>query len=196
MSSLILRRVQSAVPAPEFRKVVVLVLTPAELMANIEVSDADVKRAYEERQARYVTPERRQVQQIIFPNADEARAAAERLAKGLSFADLAAEPGIKDRFTDLGMIQDRHHRPPHRRSGIRAQPGTVSAPIEGRFGTVLVNVPKIEPGQSTPLEKVAAELKSELARDRASREVQAMRDKVEDERLDGKTLAQAAESSA
>jgi peptidyl-prolyl cis-trans isomerase D len=57
----------------------------------------------------------------------------------------------------------------------------------------LINVTKIEPGQSTPLEKVSAELKSEIARDRATREVQSMRDKVEDERLDGKTLAQAAE---
>jgi peptidyl-prolyl cis-trans isomerase D len=180
--------------APEFRKVVMLVLTPADLLATIEVSDADIKRAYEDRKARYVTPERRQVQQIIFPNADDARAAAERLAKGLSFADLAAEPGIKDRFTDLGMIPktaiiDRATAD----AAFALKPGTVSAPIEGRFGTVLINVTKIEPGQSTPLEKVSAELKSEIARDRATREVQSMRDKVEDERLDGKTLAQAAE---
>ncbi len=180
--------------APEFRKVVMLVLTPTELLASIEVADADIKRAYEERQSRYVTPERRQVQQIIFPNADEARTAAERLSKGLSFADLAAEPGIKDRFTDLGMIPktaiiDRATAD----AAFALKPGTVSAPVEGRFGTVLINVPKIEPGQSTPLEKVSAELKSELALDRARREVQAVRDKVEDERLDGKTLAQAAE---
>ena len=180
--------------APEFRKVVVLVLTPAELVTNIEVSDADIKRAYEDRKARYVTPERRQVQQIIFTNADDARAAAQRLAGGLSFADLAAEPGIKDRFTDLGMIPktamiDRSTAD----AAFALKPGTVSAPIEGRFGTVLINVPKVEPGQSTPLEKVSSELKSELALDRARREVQTMRDKVEDERLDGKTLAQTAE---
>jgi peptidyl-prolyl cis-trans isomerase D len=69
----------------------------------------------------------------------------------------------------------------------------VSAPVEGRCGTVLINVAKVEPGQSQPLEKVSAELKRELALDRATREVQSMRDKVEDERLDGKTLSQAAE---
>lgn len=180
--------------APEYRKVAMLVLTPAELLPNIEVSDADIKRAYDDRRSRYVTPERRQVQQILFPNPEEARAASERITNGLSFADLAAEPGIKDRFTDLGMIPktaivDRATAD----AAFALKPGTVSAPIEGRFGTVLVNVTKIEPGQSTPLEKVAAELKRDLALDRAKREVQSVRDKVEDERLDGKTLAQAAE---
>ncbi len=180
--------------APEFRKLVVLALTPAELMAKIEVSDADIKRAYEERQSRYVTPERRQVQQIIFPNPDDARAAADRLAKGLSFEALAAEPGIKDRFTDLGMVAktgiiDRATAD----AAFALKPGTVSEPVEGRFGTVLLNVPKIEPGQTQPLEKVSAELKRELSLDRATREMQAMRDKVEDERLDGKSLTQAAE---
>ena len=178
--------------APEFRKVVVLVLTPAELMANIEVSDADIKRAYEERKARYVTPERRQVQQIIFPNADDARAAAERLAKGLSFADLAAEPGIKDRFTDLGMIPktaiiDR----PTAEAALRS-PGTVSAPIEGRWHG---------PGQraqdrTRPIDAARKSLPSSRVNLRAiapHAKCKFMRDKVEDERLDGKTLAQAAE---
>ena len=49
------------------------------------------------------------------------------------------------------------------------------------------------PARAQSLEKVSADIKRELALERAGREVQAMRDKIEDERLDGKTLAQAAE---
>src|SRR5580700_8412986 len=45
--------------APEYRKVVVLALTPADLEKSIEVSDDDAKRAYEDARSRYVTPERR-----------------------------------------------------------------------------------------------------------------------------------------
>src|SRR5215210_482278 len=77
--------------APEYRKVVLLSLTPAEQAAWIQVSDEDAKRAYEERRARYITPERRRVQQIVFTNPDEARAASERIKAGTSFAALAAE---------------------------------------------------------------------------------------------------------
>src|SRR5690606_23667600 len=65
--------------APEYRKLRLLVLTPAEIAATIEVSDADLKKAYEAGKARYDTPERRHVQQIVFPNMEEAKAAAEKL---------------------------------------------------------------------------------------------------------------------
>ncbi len=50
--------------APEYRKLVIVSLIPSEQAQWIEISDADLKRAYEERRARYVTPERRHIQQI------------------------------------------------------------------------------------------------------------------------------------
>jgi peptidyl-prolyl cis-trans isomerase D len=90
--------------APEYRKVTIVVLTPEELAASIEISDADLKKAYEDRKARYITPERRHVLQIVFPTMEEARAGADKLAKGMSFADLAAERGLKESDTDLGTI--------------------------------------------------------------------------------------------
>src|SRR5215218_8467237 len=54
--------------APEYRKIVLLSLTPGEQAPWIQVSEEDAKRTYEERRARYVTPERRHIQQIVFPN--------------------------------------------------------------------------------------------------------------------------------
>jgi peptidyl-prolyl cis-trans isomerase D len=180
--------------APEYRKLTLLVLTPAELLSTIEVSDTDVKRGYEDRQSRYVTPERRHVQQIMFQNAEEARATSDRIRKGLSFAALAVQDGIKDKYTDLGTIAKTAIIDPKiADAAFSLKAGTVSTPIEGRFGTALINVVKIEPGQAQLFEKVAPEIRRELALERAGREVQAMRDKVEDERLDNKTLEQAAE---
>jgi peptidyl-prolyl cis-trans isomerase D len=180
--------------APEYRKLTMLVLTPAELTSTIEVSDADIKRAFEDRKARYVTPERRHVQQIMFQNAPEATAAADRIKKGLSFAALTAEPAIKDKYTDLGTIAKTAIIDPKiADAAFSLKPGAVSAPIEGRFGIALINVVKVEPGQSQAFEKVAPEIRREIALERAGREVQTMRDKVEDERLDNKTLEQAAQ---
>ena len=180
--------------APEYRKLAILVLTPAELLPSIEVSDADIKRAYQDRLARYVTPERRRVQQIMFQNAEEARAANARLAKGLQFSALAADSGIKDRYTDLGTIaKTAIIDPVIADAAFGLKTGGIAGPIEGRFGIALIYVDKIEPGKSEPLEKVSADLKREIALERATREVQSMRDKIEDERLDAKTLAQSAE---
>src|SRR3981081_1669636 len=146
--------------APEYRKLVVVSLIPTEQARWIEISDADLKRAYEERRARYVTPERRHVLQIDFPNAEAASMAAERVAKGTSFSDIAKEVGKNEKDIDLGTVTkaamiDRTAAD----AAFALKEGEVSPPVQGRFGTVLVQVLKIEPEQVRSLEQVAGELK-------------------------------------
>jgi peptidyl-prolyl cis-trans isomerase D len=71
--------------------------------------------------------------------------------------------------------------------------GEVSAPVEGRFGTVVVRVTKIEPEQVRKYEQVAPEIKQELALERGKAEVSELRDKIEDARASGDSLAEAAQ---
>ena len=179
--------------APEYRKLVVVSLIPTEQARWMEISDADIKRAYEERHARYVTPERRHVLQIDFPNAEAASAAAERIAKGASFADIAKELGKNEKDIDLGTVTkaamiDRTAAD----AAFALKEGEVSAPVQGRFGTVLVQVLKIEPEQIRSLEQVNGELKQELAIARAKTEVFDVYNKIEDARAEGKLLAETA----
>jgi peptidyl-prolyl cis-trans isomerase D len=179
--------------APEYRKLVIVSLIPGEQARWIEISDADLKRAYEERKARYTTPERRHILQIDFPNAGAASAAAERIAKGTSFADIAKELGKGEKDIDLGTVAksvliDRAVAD----AAFALKEGEVSAPVQGRFGTVLVQVLKIEPEQVRSLEQVAGELKQELATARAKSEIFDVYNKVEDARAEGKPLAETA----
>jgi peptidyl-prolyl cis-trans isomerase D len=179
--------------APEYRKLVIVTLIPAEQAHWIEISDADARRAYEERRSRYATPERRHIQQIVFTNEEEARAAADRIAKGASFAEIAKERGLTEKDIDLGTLPkagviDRAVAD----AAFALKEGEVSAPIQGRFGTTLVQVLKIEPEQVRSYEEVAPELKKELATARAKAEVLSVYDKIEDARAEGKTLAEAA----
>ena len=178
---------------PEYRKLVLVSLIPSEQARWIEISDADLKRAYEERRARYVTPERRHIMQIDFPNAEAASAAAERIAKGTSFAEIAKELGKSEKDIDLGTVPksamiDR----PVADAAFALKEGEVSAPVQGRFGTVLVQVLKIVPEQVRPLEQVAGELKQELATARAKSEIFDVYNKIEDARAEGKSLEEAA----
>jgi peptidyl-prolyl cis-trans isomerase D len=179
--------------APEYRKLVIVSLIPSEQARWIEISDADLKRAYEERRARYTTPERRHILQIDFPNAEAAAAAAGRIAKGASFAEIAKELGKSDKDIDLGTVAksaviDRAVAD----AAFGLKEGEVSAPVQGRFGTVLVQVLKIEPEQVRALEQVAPELKQELATTRAKSEIFDVYNKIEDARAEGKSLAEAA----
>ena len=180
--------------APEYRKLVVLSLTPADAARWITVSDEDAKAFYETHRDRFTTPERRHVQQIVFPNMAEARAAADRLAAGASFTALATERGLTLSDIDLGMLP---------KSGILDRAvadaafslpeGGVSAPIEGRFGVALVRVLKIEPGREPSYAEVADEVKREIAIDRGRAEVARRHDQVEDGRLTGQHLTEIAQ---
>ena len=146
--------------APEYRKVVLVVVTPAEIAKWETISDVDARRIFEQRKARYSTPEQRHVQQMVFPNEDEAQAASAKIAQGTAFEAVAKERGLKESDIDLGTIP---------KSGIIDQAvadaafalkeGEVSAPIKGRFGTALVRVPKIQPGTTRTYEQVADEIK-------------------------------------
>ncbi|MFL6799786.1 MAG: SurA N-terminal domain-containing protein [Xanthobacteraceae bacterium] len=181
--------------APEFRKLVIVSLIPAEQAAWIEVSDADLKRPYEERRDRYSTPERRHVLQIGFPNAEAAHAAAERVHQGASFAEIAKELGKTEKDIDLGMVaKSGMIDKAVAEAAFSLKEGEVSAPIQGRFGTVLVTVDKIEPEKVRSFEEVAGELKQELATARAKAQVQEVYNKIEDGLLEGKPLAELAES--
>jgi peptidyl-prolyl cis-trans isomerase D len=180
--------------APEYRKVVVVAMLPAERARSIEISDEDLKRAYEERKVRLATPERRQIQQIVFPKAEDARAASERIAKGETFEAIAKERGLADKDIDLGnvtraAILDRTVAD----AAFALKEGEVSAPVQGRFGTVLVRVVKIEPEKVPSFEEAAEQLRTDLANEKAKSEVTAMYDKVEDERSLGKPLAETAD---
>ncbi|MDQ2954592.1 MAG: SurA N-terminal domain-containing protein [Pseudomonadota bacterium] len=179
--------------APEYRKLDLVIVTPTELARWTDVSDADARKAYEERRARYVTPERREVQQIVFPNAEEAGAAAGRLSKGLTFAQLASERKLKDSDINLGMVPKAAIVDPTvSDAAFGLKPGATSEPVSGRFGTVLVHVGKVEPEKIRPYGEVAAEIKRDISLDRARAQIVERHDKIEDERSAGVALAEIA----
>ncbi|HZM08543.1 MAG TPA: peptidyl-prolyl cis-trans isomerase, partial [Methylocella sp.] len=72
--------------------------------------------------------------------------------------------------------------------------GEVSAPVKAQFGTVLVRAGKIVPSTVKPYPEVAAELKREIALQRAQKDIDRLHDAIEDQRTAGKSLVEAAKS--
>ncbi len=176
--------------APEFRKLDLLVLSPTDSSRWTQISDAEARKAYDDRRARYVTPERREVQQMGFPNVEEARAAAQKIAGGATFEQIAAERGIKEADINLGLVTKAGMLDSAVADAAFAlEPGKVSEPVAGRFGTFLLRVGKAEPEKVRPYEEVDNEIKRDLAQDRARKEVADLQIKIEDERGAGQSLS-------
>ncbi|MDC7786432.1 SurA N-terminal domain-containing protein [Rhodoplanes sp. TEM] len=175
--------------APEYRKVMLLEVSPEQLAATVEVSDEDARKAYEARKTRWETPEKRQVQQISFPTPEEAKAAQEKLAGGTTFEALAAERNVAPADLDLGLVAKAEMLDPAIAEAAFGLPeGGVSAPVTGRFTTAILRVTKVEPGRTTPFADVEAQIKKEIALDRAKASLAELRDKVEDELAAGSRL--------
>jgi peptidyl-prolyl cis-trans isomerase D len=180
--------------APEYRKISFVAVTPEEIGKWTEVSDEDARKVFEQRRDTLGTPERRQVSQIVFPNAEEAMAARGRIVSGLSFEDLAKERGLNPSDVDLGLITKSAIGDAAIADAAFALPsGELSQPEQGRFGFALVKIGKIEPAVTPSYENVAAELKKGIASERARIKVAELRDKMEDERGGGASVIEASQ---
>ena len=184
---------KTAFRAPETRKLTLLILSPAEQARWSVIPDAEAKAYYDANTAEFGAPERRQLRQIVFPNAEDARAASERLKAGLSFDDLAKERNLSDGDVDLGTVTKTAVIDPAVAEAAFALPqGQASAPVQGRFGTVIVQAKAIEPAAQKTFDAVADQIKRTVADNRAKSEINALRDKIEDERAGGSSLAETA----
>src|SRR3954447_23929295 len=180
--------------APEYRKISFAVITPEAIGKWATVSDEDARKIFEERKDKLATPERRQVSQIVFPSVEEAQAARNRIASGVSFEDLAKERGLNPADVDLGTVAKSGILDPAiAEAAFSLNPGDVSDPVKGRFGTALVKVGKVEPGNQVTYESVAPQLKREIAAANARAQVANLHDKMEDERGGGASVIEAAQ---
>lgn len=180
--------------APEYRKLAFVVINPEEIGKWTEVSDEDAKKVYELRRDKIGTPEKREVQQMVFPNEADALAARSRITGGLSFDDLAKERNLNLTDVDLGLITKSAIIDPAIADAAFALPsGEISQPIKGQFGVALVKIGKIEPGVTPTYESVAPEVKKQLAAERARVKVAELQNKMEDERGGGSNVVEASQ---
>jgi len=170
--------------APEYRKLVVLALSPQEQIGFQQVPDAlldeEVARLRE-------TSERRTIQQLTFPSPEEADTAAKRLKEGLSFEDLARERNVTPADLSLGNLSRAQVADPAVRDAAFAlAEGAVSEPVRGRFGTVLLKVTAIEPfNEGQAREQARMTIATTMARNA----VNDLHDRIEKERSSGLPLS-------
>lgn len=179
--------------APEYRKVAILALTPEEMAKWSTISDDDAKKVFEERKDRMSTAEQRQISQIVFPNLADAQAARAKLNGTFSFDDLAKERKLSPADIDLGMVTKSGILDPNvANAAFSLAPDGISEPITGQFGVSLVKVGKIQAGTTPSYDSVAANLKRDLAIERARATVADLHNKVEDERGGGANIVDTA----
>src|SRR5262245_10192642 len=144
-------------------------LSLADIALGVEVTDEQLRAAYEQERERFETPEQRHAQHILVEipegQEDAARAQAEgivaRLRGGEDFAAVAAEvsadAGTKAQGGDLGWLA-RGMLPGAFEDALFAmQVGQISEPVRGDDGLHIIRLEEVRAGDVQPFEAVREE---------------------------------------
>ena len=148
-------------------------LALADIAATVELTEEELRAAYEAESERFQTTEERRASHILIEVADgdedAARATAESVAArvkgGEDFAAVAAEisadAGTKTQGGDLGWIGRGMLVGPFEDALFAMQVGEISAPVRSEFGFHIIRFDELRAGEVQSFEAVREELAAE-----------------------------------
>ncbi|SPJ29363.1 peptidyl-prolyl cis-trans isomerase [Falsiruegeria mediterranea] len=173
---------------PETKRLTYALLSPEMLLDQVELDDASVRRLFEEREAQYNQPERRLVEQLAFTDEAAALDAKAQLeVGGTTFERLVEDRELSLADVDLGDMAIEELGAAGE-AIFAAEIGEVVGPLPSSLGPALYRVNGTLAARITPFEEVEAELRDELAAERARRLIEAQAEDINDLLAGGATL--------
>ncbi len=177
--------------APEYRGFSYVLLSPAAVADATAVTDEQVSAYYETNKARFTTPERRQIEQVVFPNREAADKAAAAIAGGATLADAAAAAGLP--VADLGLVpRTAIPNAVLADAAFSAAPNVPTAVVDGPFGPVILLAKTVTAEVVKPLDEAREEIRATVALDAANAKVTAAYTTINEALTSGAALSEAA----
>ena len=130
-------------------------IDPQMFFDEIDISDADIKTAYEDRIDEFTTPEQRRVRQMVFDDAAVAGTAFERVSAGGTFAAVAQDLlGWSETDTQLGLVTRGDLDEALAEGVFATAAGEIAGPVESAFGVHVRTVDDIIAGGEASLDDV------------------------------------------
>ena len=163
---------------PELRHIHAVILAPATVASEIQISEDEIKAVYEQRRAGYNLPEKRSVQVLLTQDEAKAKELAAKWLLGGEFAALATDGAVPVELTDA--IKAEIPAPELADAVFAAAADVVPAPVHSALGWHVFKVTKIEPGTQKTLADVSAELRARILADKAADLIYERASKIED----------------
>jgi peptidyl-prolyl cis-trans isomerase D len=155
---------------PELRRIKAIVLSPQTLAKDIPITDDDLRAAYEQRKADYVTPEKRSAQVVSAADEAKARALADQWRGGADWAVMQAA-AQKDGASAVALDDATPQEFPDTdlaKAVFAAPADAVSDPVKGALGWYVLKVVKVTPGTARTFDQVKDELRNRLLAEKAT----------------------------
>ena len=148
------------------------------LAAQQELSEADLRAAYEKDKSRLEVPEKRHARHILITGKDDAAALAQaqqvlsQAKSGKDFGALAKQysqdPGSAQNGGDLGWAERGSFVKPFADALFAMKVGEIAGPVKTQFGYHIIRLDEIQPGKSKSFEEARPELESQVRRAHAT----------------------------
>jgi peptidyl-prolyl cis-trans isomerase D len=179
--------------AAEYRSFTLASLTTSELEGDIKISDEQLKSAYQDRKDDFEVPEQRQLQQILAPTEDKAKAVEAALSGGEDFQKAATEIAGQDASTiDLGLVKADDLPKPLADAAFNLPVDKPSEPIKTELGWHILRVVKIEQPQALSFDQAKDQLTKQLTDEQAADRVDKIANEADDALAGGAALADVA----
>jgi foldase protein PrsA len=153
----------------------------AKVTSNVKVTDADVKKYYQQHISSYTTPESRTVRHILVSSKSLALKLEAQLKKGASFAALAKKYSKDTQSAKVGgklTISKGQTVKPFEDSSFSLKTNQISPPVHSQYGWHIIQaLGPVIPAKVTPLKTVAASIKTSLL---SSKKTEVMQKWVDD----------------
>ncbi|TFL19710.1 peptidylprolyl isomerase [Jannaschia formosa] len=186
----------AAFEIPETRSLTYVWVTPTLILDEVEVPEAAIVARYEELGEEFRQPERVLAERLIFRDRAAADAAVAAIESGeTDFDALVEERGLTLVDVDMGDVarDDLDAQVADALFGLE-EPG-LAGPVETSLGPALFRVNAILDATEVPLDEVRDDIRANLARDAARRQIDAAREEIDDLLAGGATLEELAQET-
>jgi peptidyl-prolyl cis-trans isomerase D len=171
---------------PEYRDLSILELNPAALAEEMEITEDQIREAYELAVDQYQTPETRSIQVLVVDDQETAQAIFERVSAGEAFGAVAFDvSGFSEDDISLGDLDyftvetDYNDIAAERIFALNT--GEITVPTQTLFGWHVFAVTAIQPATARSLDEVRNELVTQISSNRGLDRVYDLVATIEDE---------------
>jgi peptidyl-prolyl cis-trans isomerase D len=173
---------------PERKAITYAQLTPDMILDTVEIDETALRALYDERIDQFIQAERRLVERLVFGTNEEAEAAKASIETGeLTFDQVVQDRGLSLNDIDLGDVTEAELGAAGP-AVFNVEGTAVVGPFPTDLGPALFRMNAILQAQETSFEDAQAELREELANDRARRVIQSEVSNIDDLLAGGATL--------